>query len=307
MSATIKRRPPARRPAAKRKAQPPLARRLLARAPVSPELVAKVGAYSVLAIAGAGLLAAAAWAGVPGMLGGALSEGAGRAGLRVEQIDIIGLKRMDRETVYALALQDQQSRAIFSVDLAQVRQNLLRYGWVADARVSRRLPDTLVIAVTEREPAAVWQDNGQLTLIDANGVLLAPVDPVNVPDLPLVIGPGADRQEGAYTRLMAAAPALKRQVRAAAWVGNRRWDLTFRTGETLALPEEGAPAALQRFARLHEAEPLLGRGWKRFDLRDPSRLVARKPGPAEARALAEPAPAATGTPAPGGAPTSGEG
>ena len=29
-------------------------------------------------------------------------------------------------------------------------------------------------------------------------------------------------------------------MRAATWVGNRRWDLTFDSGETLALPEEGA-------------------------------------------------------------------
>ena len=30
-------------------------------------------------------------------------------------------------------------------------------GWVKDARVSRRLPDTLVIDIVERTPAALWQ------------------------------------------------------------------------------------------------------------------------------------------------------
>ena len=32
------------------------------------------------------------------------------------------------------------------------------FGWVKDARVSRRLPDTLVIDIVERTPAALWQN-----------------------------------------------------------------------------------------------------------------------------------------------------
>ena len=42
-----------------------------------------------------------------------------------------------------------------------------------------------------------------------------------MPDLPLVIGPGANVQEPAWQTLMAAAPALKPRIKAATWVGNR--------------------------------------------------------------------------------------
>ena len=130
----------------------------------------------------------------------------------------------------------------------------------------------------KRTPAAIWQDNGQLTLIDASGALLDPVNPDAMPDLPLVIGPGADRQEAGYQRLLAAAPALKPRVTAATWVGNRRWDLTFDSGETLKLPEDGAADALVTFAEKDGAHPLLGRGWLSFDMRDPSRLVRAQAG-----------------------------
>src|SRR3546814_14732488 len=98
---------------------------------------------------------------------------------------VTGLKRMDKMTVYAVAL-DQQSRAMPLVDLEEVRQKLLRYGWIEDAHVSRRLPDTLLIQIDERKPAAIWQDNGQLTLNDASGVLLEPVAPAAMPPLPLL-------------------------------------------------------------------------------------------------------------------------
>ena len=277
MSATIKRGPPPRRPVRKRPVKKPsLGDRLLAHTPVSHETLKRAATWSVLGVVAAGAVAVAVVLGVPAMAGQALAEGAGQAGLRVEQIEITGLKRMDRMSVYAVAL-DQQSRAMPLVDLAGVRDKLLKYGWISDACVSGRLPDTLLVDIVEREPAAVWQDQGQLTLIDKDGVLLEPVDPGKMPDLPFVIGPGADRQEPAYQKLMASAPALKGKVKAAAWVGNRRWDLTFESGETLALPQDGAAAALMKFAEMDRTSPLLGKGWLRFDLRDPTKLVARKP------------------------------
>jgi cell division protein FtsQ len=99
-----------------------------------------------------------------------------------------------------------------------------------------------------------------------------------MPDLPLVIGPGADRQEAGYQALLAAAPALRPRVKAASWIGNRRWDLTFDTGETLALPQDDPAGALVKFAEMDGAKPLLGKGWLRFDMRDPTKLVARRPG-----------------------------
>ena len=282
MSRTIKRgaAPPARRPVANRRRVPKasLGDRLLAKLPVNEEMLRKAVTWTVLGGVGVAALFVANLLGVPQAIGAGVAEAAARAGLRVEQVDITGLKRMDRETVYAIALEDQSSRAMLRVDLERVRARLLAYGWIADAYVARRLPDRLVIHITEREPAAIWQDHGQLTLIDATGRLLAPVDTSRMPDLPLVIGPGADRQEASYQALLAAAPALRPRIRAATWVGNRRWDLTFTTGETLALPQDGAAQALVKFAQLDGADPLLGKGWIRFDLRDPARMYARRAG-----------------------------
>jgi cell division protein FtsQ len=178
------------------------------------------------------------------------------------------------------------------VSLEKIRQDLVAHsGWIEDAHVSRRLPDTLIVHVVEREPSAIWQKDGQLALIAANGTWLEPVDPQAMPDLPLVIGAHANEQEPAYRQLLDVAPALRGQVKAATWVGNRRWTLTFETGETLALPEgaDAAGKALVKFAELDGVKPLLGKGWLGFDMRDPTRLVARKPGTVSNRAITDPA------------------
>lgn len=263
--------------------------RLLAVLPISQHTLQRVATWTIMIVVLGCAYGVASLFGVPAKVGVALAEQAGNAGFRLDQIEIRGLKRMDHMTVNAVAA-DQQSRAMPLVDIDLVRNRLLQYGWVKDAQVSRRLPNVLLIRLTERTPAAIWQYQGTLSLIDRDGVYLEQVSASAMPDLPLVIGPGADRQEPAYQRLMVAAPALKPKVDAATWVGNRRWDLKFDTGEILSLPEgdDAAAAALRKFAEIEGTRSLLGKGWVKFDMRDTSRILLRKPDGSSEQSLAKP-------------------
>ena len=194
---------------------------------------------------------------------------------------MVALEASDTDQVqrlYDIALA-QKDRSMAAVELEDVRRDLMQYGWIKDARVSRRLPDTLVVDIVERTPAAIWQNDGRLSLIDDSGVVLEPVTVATMPDLPLVIGPNANRRAQDLDALLAEASSLKELLAGATWVGNRRWDLRFRSGETLSLPEGDAEAkaALAKFAHMDGANRLLGRGILRFDMRDPSRFVLRMP------------------------------
>jgi cell division protein FtsQ len=207
-----------------------------------------------------------------------LGEAIGRAGFSVKRVEVVGIHHMDSEPVYRIAL-DQQSMAMPLVDVASIRQQLLRFGWVADARVSRRLPDTLAVDIVERQPAALWQDKDKLALIDSGGVVIDRVPVTQMPDLPLLVGPGANLHERDLNRLLDAAPTIRPQLVSAAWVGGRRWDLNLQTGETIALPEgeDQSKTALVKFADLDKSTGLLGRGLLRFDLRLPGKMVVRFP------------------------------
>lgn len=229
---------------------------------------------------------------VPGKAMTAAGEAVGRAGFTVKRVDVVGLKNMDSAPVYEVAL-EQRSMAMPLVDVAGVRQKLLRYGWIKDARVSRRLPDTLVVDIVERQPAALWQDRDRLALIDSEGVVIDRVPVTQMPDLPLLVGPGANLHGRELNRILAAAPSLKPQLVSATWVGRRRWDLQLQTGETVALPEgtEAARTALAKFAELDKSTGLLGRGLIRFDLRLPGKMVVRLPrAPTESEGAAAPQP-----------------
>jgi cell division protein FtsQ len=227
----------------------------------------------------------------------------GRAGFTVSGYQILGINHMDRGVIDA-AVTDELNRASAEsgglkasqalVDVDAIRNRLLQYGWVKDARISRRLPDTLVVDIVERTPAALWQNQGGLALIDSDGVLLDRIPVDKMPDLPLLIGPGANAHERGLSALMNRVPTLKPQLSSATWVGGRRWDLNFQSGETVALPEgDGAAAkALANFAKLDKASGLLGRGIVRFDLRIPDKMVVRLPR-APGEPIAPPAAAAS--------------
>jgi cell division protein FtsQ len=266
------------RPMVKRKgkAKPSMLARAIDSIPISAAAMQRVVTFSILGVAGAAILAIAMMLGLPAYAATQMAEVVGGAGFAVKRVEVTGIDRMDRLTVYAVAL-DQKSRAMPLVDLDKVRDQLLQYGWIADARVSRRLPDTLVVDIVERKAAAVWQHAQQLSLIDDKGVVLEPVALNAMPDLPLLIGPDANVQATALSDLMNHAPRLKPMLAGATWVGNRRWDLRFQSGEVLALPEGDALSAkaLVKFSAMDGLDRLLGRGFVRFDMRDPAKMFVR--------------------------------
>ena len=247
---------------------PARVRQALIRLPISPDFIHRAGRILLYALLAVAAIVALIVLHVPQMIGNALGEAAGKAGFVVRSIEIKGIHHMDRLPVYDVAL-DQESTAMPLVDLDAIRGKLLKFGWVEDARVSRRLPDTLVVDIVERTPAAIWQNHGKLTLIDKDGVELAPVPVDKMPDLPLLIGPDANRRTVALNRLLDAAPGIRPTLAGATWVGGRRWNFEFQSGEILMLPEgeDLAARALKKFERLDRAVRLLGRGYVHFDMR----------------------------------------
>uniref|UniRef100_UPI0035B4F715 cell division protein FtsQ/DivIB n=1 Tax=Sphingorhabdus sp. TaxID=1902408 RepID=UPI0035B4F715 len=202
---------------------------------------------------------------------------AAKAGFEVKRVEITGMDRVDQLKVYDIVLAEKD-RAMPLVDIDKIRTDLIEYGWIKDVRVTRRLPDTLVVDIIERKPTAVWHRNGVYSLIDEKGVELEKISRAEIGALPIINGEGANRQVVALGKLLDSAQSLKDQVVGASWVGNRRWDLRFKTGETLSLPEGDnlAAQALVNFTRMDGVHRLLGRDIIHFDLRDPERAYMRR-------------------------------
>jgi cell division protein FtsQ len=245
--------------------------------PLTEKEVQRIVTWVILAVLTLLALVAAQYAGLTAAAYQQYAALAAKAGFQVKRVPVTGMERVDQLKVYQLVLAEKD-RAMPLVDIEKIRADLLQYGWIKDARVSRRLPDTLAVEIIERKPAALWQRNGKYSLIDANGIVLANVRADEGGDLPMLNGNEANEHIVALNALLDNASALKSQVSGATWIGKRRWDLQFQTGETLALPEGEAEAAkaLLNFARLDGVHRLLGRDLIHFDLRDPDRAYFRK-------------------------------
>lgn len=198
---------------------------------------------------------------------------------KLADVTVEGRDYVERSAILA-ALNVKPGDSLLGVDLQASRQRLEAIDWVASATVERRLPDTLYVTLRERRAVALWQNGTEYTLIDRNGrTVKASRMPPGAESLLLLGGPGAPEHVGELLLLLAYEPAVARQLRAAVWVGQRRWNLVLTSGVEIWLPEEDAVAALQQLAKLDGQYKLLSRDYGVVDLRLPDKLYLRKRGP----------------------------
>lgn len=246
--------------------------------PFSEEQLHRIFLFAILGGAIALAWVVASMAGLPTMASYQWAQVAGDAGFEVKRVEVRGVRNLNELKVYEKALAERD-RAMPTVDLERLRQELLELSWVKDARVSRQLPDTLVIDILERQPHAVLRKADRFVLIDETGHELDAINRKNARGKLIVSGPGAGQHVVELSQLLEAAPALKPRVAEAEWIGNRRWNLTFQTGQVLALPEgdRESAGALVTFARLDGTNRLLGGKVTAFDMRAKDRVYLRVP------------------------------
>ncbi|MDE2563601.1 MAG: FtsQ-type POTRA domain-containing protein [Sphingomonadales bacterium] len=247
--------------------------------PLSEDALHRLVLAVILAVAAVLVWLVASYAGLPALAQQQFATVAGDAGFAVKRVEVRGVNRMNELKIYEKVL-GQRDQAMPNVDVDALRNDLLGLSWVEDARVSRQLPDTLVVDIVERVPHAVLQKADKMVLIDQTGHELEAVAPAAARGMLVLSGMGAGQQVPGLDHLLDAAPALKPQVASAEWVGNRRWNLTFKSGQVLALPEGDAQSAsaLLAFARMDGVNRLLGGEVAYFDMRAPDRVYMRIPG-----------------------------
>jgi len=224
------------------------------------------------------LLASASLTLVPGTRAKLLAWSV-RAGFRVDDISVIGRDKTSSAQLLSV-LGIKRGDAIVSIDLAAARHRLEAIPWVRTATIERRLPDRIMLSITERVPIALWQAKGRYYLVDGDGQIIGDqIDDYR--HLPLMVGEGAPDHAQELVALLGAEPSLQGRVTAAAWVGNRRWNITLDAAPVailVQLPDEGAGAAWHDLAMLDKEQNLLQRQIDVVDMRLPDRLVLRAGG-----------------------------
>ncbi|HUO12306.1 MAG TPA: cell division protein FtsQ/DivIB [Caulobacteraceae bacterium] len=196
------------------------------------------------------------------------------AGFRLDHVSLQGASARSYADILAAAALPAHA-PLLTLDLDAARKRIEQVGWVKSATVMRLLPDGVVIAVQERRLLAVWQHNGQASVIDSDGVVASTADPAGFASLPLVVGEGANTAAAAILPAVLSRPRLAERLEALVRVDARRWDLRLKDGCIIQLPATDEEAALIRLDALDQQSRVLDLGLARIDLRDPEMVLVR--------------------------------
>ena len=206
-----------------------------------------------------------------GGLGDFLARG---FGFGVKVVTISGIARLDEREVLALAgVSPNSSVLFFDVDAARAR--LMKAPLVQSAGVRKLYPNRLVIDIVERGPVALWQHDGDVSIVAADGAALDALKDARLDDLPFVVGKGANKRLKEYLGLIDAAAELAPKIEAGVFVSERRWNLHMKTGVDVKLPEDDPAAAVTTLVKLERSSRILERDILAIDLRVPQRAFVR--------------------------------
>jgi cell division protein FtsQ len=194
--------------------------------------------------------------------------------LGVRMVTVSGATHMSERKILAIAgVDDKKSLPFF--DVAQARARLEADPLIKQASVRKLYPNQIVIEIVERTPYAVWQKDGDVRAIAADG---APIDEVNdgrYADLPFVVGDGANGRVREFVALLEAMDELKPRVEAGVLVDQRRWNLRLKSGIDIKLPESDPEAAIAELLILQRQSRILEKDVLALDFRVPGRVFAR--------------------------------
>lgn len=229
--------------------------------------------------------------------------------LEVQTVKVKGAERSGEATVVEATglVGDEQNLLLMST--TQIEARVAELPWVADVLVERRLPGTVKIEVTEREPAMVLSLGAARWTIDRHGHVLT--SGVAAPGLPTLAGvevssiqPGiqllTEEAEGALFVYRSLPGSLKEEVSAIFAPTSERITLTLSGGTAVRLgAAEEVRAKVKVLASLLKRIASEGGAVAYIDLRVPtSPALSQEVPPGEAGELVSPP--ATPSPSPSG-------
>lgn len=195
-------------------------------------------------------------------------------GFGIEKVVISGIAELkEGEVMRATGISPIQALPFIDVDAMQARLEALPL--VKEASVRKLYPDEISITLVERKPFALWQNQGDIFVIAADGTVIDSMQDERFLGLPFVVGEGANERVGEYVQLLDHAGPLRSHILAASLVSGRRWNLKLDNGMTVALPENDTGAAVERLVALEKNDRVLDRDVMALDLRQSDRITLR--------------------------------
>ena len=194
-------------------------------------------------------------------------------GFVIERVDVMGEGRLREEDVRR-ALGIYGGDYLFGVNMKEAQQRVESLSWVDRAVVRRLWPDRIVVQIIERQPYALWQNEGDVKVVDIKGGPIAEADVAQFANLTLFVGKAAGGQASDIHQIMGEFPGIAARVESYVNVSDRRWDMVMAEGSVrVMLPEKNMRTALRQLQNLHIQTQILDRTVETIDMRLGDRLT----------------------------------
>ena len=193
-------------------------------------------------------------------------------GLKLQNVRLVGVSDIAAPDIKK-AMKFTRGQPLALMDLKQVQADIESVGWVKEASVRRQFPGLLIVSVVERPRLAVWQYQGKNSVIDDQGHVIPEAAASKFPELPYIVGEGANEVAPDIIELMQARPALMQKTYALQRVDTRRWNILLKNGAVIKLPALNQDQAMLKLDALIAQQRVLDQGLAEIDLLDPNSLV----------------------------------
>ena len=188
------------------------------------------------------------------------------AGFAIEDVKVSGnVQTSEIEILQLLGLDGTTSLVALDVDAA--RQKIATLPWVKSVEVRKVYPKAIEVKLVEKTAYGIWQHGSELSLIEKDGSVIAPLRDNKYASLPLFVGRDAEMAAAKVEQEFANWPDIRSHVKAFVRVGERRWDLYLDDGVAVKLPEDNIDKALALLTKMNKDNDLLQRDIAAVDLR----------------------------------------
>lgn len=126
--------------------------------------------------------------------------------------------------------------------------------WINQISITRTLPNSLNISISEYEPFALWQNNGQKYVIDKDGNKVPIDNDEEFQHLVILSGNSANVNAKSLFNIFVVNPELSTKIYSATWIGNRRWDIRFENGLLVKLPADNLQEAWHNLIKIYSLQ-----------------------------------------------------
>ncbi|MCS4241204.1 cell division protein FtsQ [Rhizobium sp. BIGb0125] len=188
------------------------------------------------------------------------------AGFAIEDVKVSGNAQTSEIDILQLLGLDGTT-SLVAMDVNTARRRLADLPWVEDVDVRKIYPRTIEIRLKERDAFGIWQHGSELSLIEKNGSVIAPLRDNKFAALPLFVGRDAETGAASFMEQLDAWPEIRSKVKAYVRISGRRWDLHLNNGIIIKLPEVNVAKALHLLSRLDAEQQVMSRDIAAIDLR----------------------------------------